>query len=133
MSEIAGCIHHIELNVSNLEKTSEFWDWFLGLLGYTVGQTWPSGIEFHLGHSYIVLVQAKKEYLDVQFYRRRVGLHHIAFHAKSKEQIDQVKSQLVSKGSTIIKDWTQTQGKPYAIYFLDPDGIEIELVASVSK
>lgn len=129
MDAVAGQIHHIELNVSSLGRSTEFWGWLLGLLDYKEGQRWEKGTEFRFASSYIVLVQAAKENLDVPFFRRRVGLHHIAFHA-TKMQIAEIKSQLVAKGVTIVKDWTQTLGRPHAIYFLDPDGIEIELAAT---
>ncbi|MBM7644506.1 hypothetical protein JOD45_000699 [Scopulibacillus daqui] len=33
-----GLIHHVEINVSDIKKSVEFWDWFLKDLGYRIYQ-----------------------------------------------------------------------------------------------
>lgn len=38
-----GLIHHIEIYVSDLERTTKFWSWFLEELGYTSFQKWDNG------------------------------------------------------------------------------------------
>lgn len=38
-----GLLHHVELYVSNLEESIEFWGWLLEELGYVVFQKWESG------------------------------------------------------------------------------------------
>ena len=35
-----GMLHHVELYVSDLRKSSEFWGWLLGELGYREYQRW---------------------------------------------------------------------------------------------
>ena len=74
---MAGLIHHIELYLSNLERSIKFWDWFLGELGYEVYQDWDEGQSWILGDTYIVLVQTEERFLDVPYHRSRTGLNHV--------------------------------------------------------
>ncbi len=55
-----GFIHHIELNVSNLNRTVDFWGWFLEEMNYEPFQEWESGKSWRLDDMYIVFVQAKQ-------------------------------------------------------------------------
>ena len=74
-----GLFHHIELYVSNLEKSVGFWGWFLQELGYSSFQKWDGGHSWKQGETYIVFVQAEERFLDIQYHRCRVGLNHLAF------------------------------------------------------
>ena len=127
-----GMLHHIEIYVSNLNKTVEFWDWFLSELGYSIYQSWEQGCSWKLGDTYIVFVQTEERFQDIDYHRCRVGLNHLAFHAESREQIDKITGALEEKGLTILyKDSHPFAGGPeyYAVYFEDPDRIKVELVA----
>jgi len=86
-----GTLHHIELYVSNLQESKKFWSWFLQELGYNEFQQWDGGISYKLNDTYIVFVQADEKYLDIPYHRKRVGLNHLAFHAESRAEIDQMK------------------------------------------
>ncbi len=130
MSE--GLIHHIELYVSNLKKTIDFWGWFLEELGYTIYQKWDHGQSWELGETYIVFVQTEEKYLDVSYHRCRVGLNHLAFHVSSRQQVDDMTTKLKEKGVNILYNDKHpfAGGKyHYAVYFEDPDRIKVELVA----
>ncbi|WP_078550655.1 VOC family protein [Litchfieldia alkalitelluris] len=125
-------LHHIELYVSNLNESKKFWEWFLNELGYQKYQQWESGISFKYENTYIVFVQVEERYTDVSYHRCRVGLNHLAFHAKSKEQVDSISDFLDAKGINILyKEKQPFAGGPlhYAVYFEDPDRIKVELVA----
>lgn len=127
-----GLIHHIEIYVSNLSRTVQFWSWFLTELGCEDFQRWEGGRSWKLAHTYIVFVQADEKYLDIPYHRCRVGLNHIAFHANSKEQVDEMTKKLEGKNINILyKDRHPFAGGEghYAVYFEDPDRIKIELVA----
>lgn len=127
-----GLIHHVELYVSNLEHSLEFWGRFLEDLGYHVFQEWDAGQSFKLGETYIVFVQAEERFLDVPYHRRKVGLNHLAFHAESREHVDTVTTKLRENGITILypNQHPFAGGDDhYAVYFEDPDRIKVELVA----
>lgn len=127
-----GLIHHIELNVSNLKNSIIFWGWFLEELGYEPYQTWESGRSWKLGETYIVFVQTEERFMDIPYHRRRAGLNHLAFHASSRQQVDDMTEKLKSMGVKIL--YTDTHpfaggDKHYAVYFEDPDRMKVELVA----
>ncbi|WP_017187396.1 VOC family protein [Alkalibacillus haloalkaliphilus] len=127
-----GLLHHIEIYVSNLEESANFWRWFLEELGYTSYQEWESGCSFKLGDTYIVFVQAEDRFLDVPYHRCRVGLNHLAFHAESRQYVDEMTEKLKSRGVRILyTDQHPFAGGAnyYAVYFEDPDRIKVELVA----
>jgi len=127
-----GLIHHIELYVSDLKRSVQFWGWFLEQLGYYRYQEWESGQSWKLGDSYLVFVQAEERFLDVPYHRCRVGLNHLAFHASSREQVDDITAMLKDKGVPILyADKHPFAGGPdyYAVFFEDPDRIKVELVA----
>ncbi|MFZ3577786.1 VOC family protein [Virgibacillus sp. DJP39] len=127
-----GMIHHVELYVSDLERSVRFWGWLLADLGYHAYQEWDAGRSFKLGDTYIVFVQTEDRFLDEPYHRCRVGLNHLAFHAESREHVDRLTIQLKEKGETILyPDQHPFAGGNdyYAVYFEDPDRIKVEVVA----
>ncbi|MFC4803302.1 VOC family protein [Neobacillus sp. GCM10023253] len=127
-----GLIHHIELYVSNLKITVDFWGWFLEELGYQVYQKWDRGQSWKLGETYLVFVQAEDKYLNVAYHRCRVGLNHLAFHASSRQQVEEITSKLKDRNVQILygeKHPFAGGTDHYAVYFEDPDRMKVELVA----
>ncbi len=134
MENNTGKLHHVEIYVSNLKNSSNFWGWFLGKLGYEVYSKWDSGISYILGDTYIVFVQTEDKYLGEPYHRCRTGLNHLAFHAESKKHVDEITNELRSKGIKILYDdkHPYAGGEDYyAVFFEDPDRIKVELVAPV--
>ena len=127
-----GMIHHIEIYVSDLKRSIEFWGWFLEELGYSRYQEWDQGQSWKIEDTYLVFVQTQERYMDVSFNRCRVGLNHLAFHSSSREHVDEMTRKLKSKGIPILypdKHPFAGGNKHYAVYFEDPDRIKVELVA----
>lgn len=127
-----GLIHHLEIYVSNLEQSISFWGWLLTELGYESFQKWDKGQSYKLDDTYLVFVQTEDEYLDVPYHRKRVGLNHIAFHAKTRQHVDEITVQLKEKGIVLLysNEHPFAGGEnTYAVYFEDPDRIKVELVA----
>lgn len=127
-----GLIHHIEIYVSDLKSSVAFWGWLLEELGYELFQEWESGRSWKIGETYIVFVQTDKRFMDIPYHRCRVGLNHLAFHASSRQQVDDLTIKLKVKGVRILyPDKHPFAGgeEHYAVYFEDPDRIKVELVA----
>lgn len=125
-------LHHMEIYVSDLKRSTAFWGWFLSELGYTPFQEWKEGRSWRLGDAYLVFVQARDRYLDVPYHRCRVGLNHLAFHAESRAQVDRLTDEVRARGLTVLYgDRHPYAGgnDHYALYFEDPDRIKVELVA----
>ncbi|MDF2787275.1 MAG: hypothetical protein K0S80_373 [Neobacillus sp.] len=125
-------LHHVEIYVSNLEKSVEFWSWLLTELGYEQYQKWELGISWKYQETYLVFIQAEERFLDVPYHRCRVGLNHLAFHASSREHVDEITETLIRKEIPILyREKHPYAGGPeyYAVFFEDPDRIKVELVA----
>lgn len=128
----AGLLHHVELYASDFETSVSFWEWFLGELGYEAYQDWADGRSWKCGPTYLVLVRAPEEHADEGYHRRHPGLNHLAFHAESRSQVDELTRKLRERGVTILYDDDHPYaGGPdhYAVYFEDPERIKVELVA----
>jgi len=119
-----GLLHHVEVNVSDLKESVRFWGWFLEKLGYELVQEWEEGKSWELGDTYIVFVQTRKKYLDIPFHRCRTGLNHLAFHAESREEVDEMTEALIRRGVNIL----YRNRHPFA-GGKDPDRIKVEFVA----
>ncbi|HET7153475.1 MAG TPA: VOC family protein [Candidatus Kapabacteria bacterium] len=128
--DITGALHHIEINVSDLAQSTKFWGWLLGMLGYKEYQFWDKGRSWKLGDTYIVLVQTREEHMPNPYHRCGTGLNHIAFHAASKQMIDNIVEQLRIKNIPLLyhDKYPHAGGKEcYAVYFEDPDRVKIEI------
>ncbi|MCA9766862.1 MAG: VOC family protein [Carnobacterium sp.] len=130
-----GLLHHIELYVSDLKKSTDFWGWFLEDLGYHSFQKWEKRQNFKLEETYIVFVQVSEPFSKNLYHRKNIGLNHLAFHARSRQHVDEMTKKLRNKGISIL----YTEQHPFsggenhcAVYFEDPDGIKVELVAPES-
>lgn len=127
-----GVLHHLELYVSDLDRTVEFWGWLLEALGYKLFQKWEKGRSWKLDETYIVFVQTEERFLDIPYHRCRVGLNHLAFHGESRAQIDDLTVRLENRGINVLYKYQHPYAggnMHYAVYFEDPDRIKVEVVA----
>lgn len=127
-----GGLHHVEIYVSNLQHSTDFWGWFLSELGYEPFQEWEEGRSWSLDNTYLVFVQTKEKHLAIPYNRSRVGLNHLAFHANSRYQVDDLTKKIRARGMTVLyEDRHPYAGGEdhYAVYFEDPDRIKVELIA----
>jgi catechol 2,3-dioxygenase-like lactoylglutathione lyase family enzyme len=131
-SLMRGQLHHVEIYVSDLARSTEFWSWFLERFGYAIYQKWPKGISWKLGETYLVFVQTEEKYLNPPYHRCHTGLNHLAFWADSRAEVDELHNELRKRGITILyedKHPDASLREPYALYFEDPDRIKVEVVA----
>lgn len=125
-------IHHVEINVSDLKKTRDFWDWFLTDLNYEIYQEWEKGISWKFENTYLVFVQTEERFIQNRYHRSQTGLNHLAFFAHSKDHVDQMVSKLSARGVPLLYQdrYPFAGGKNYyALFCEDPDRIKVELVA----
>jgi catechol 2,3-dioxygenase-like lactoylglutathione lyase family enzyme len=121
-----GQIHHIEYYVLDLKTTREFWGWLLEKLGYTLSQTFGDGFSYeHSSGTYIVFVQVKDEYKNIQNNRQTNGLNHIAFSGATLKELDELQTQLESKSIKILKR------KNDYLCFEDANDFAVEVYAKI--
>ncbi|WP_102263016.1 VOC family protein [Mesobacillus jeotgali] len=125
-------LHHVEINVTDLNKANVFWGWFLSELKYEVYQKWDTGISWKFKKTYIVFVQTEERFLQAGYHRSQVGLNHLAFYADSRQHVDQMTEKLRERQIPILyQDRHPFAGGAdhYAVFFEGPDRMKVELVA----
>jgi catechol 2,3-dioxygenase-like lactoylglutathione lyase family enzyme len=128
----AGQLHHVEIYVADLERSTRFWGWLLEYFGWRKYQQWEQGASWKLGETYLVFVQTGERYLDRPYHRCGTGLNHLAFHAESRDQVDELAGLLRQRGTSILyEERHPNAGGPdhYALFCEDPDRIKVEIVA----
>ena len=126
-------VHHVDLVVSSIARSLPFYQGLLGPLGYhRVGEVegergetiwYLSGPDTALG---LREAQTPSEPYD----RYAVGLHHIAFEAESRAQVDERADWVRSQPVEIESEPQEYAYMPgyYAFFFYDPDGMKLEIV-----
>lgn len=126
-----GTLHHVEIYVSDLARSKEFWGWLLTELGYEEYQAWPLGISYISGETYIVFVQTEERFRDMPYHRCRTGLNHLAFQGGSREFVDNITAQLRTRNVKILYEDRHPHAggsDSHAVFFEDPDRIKVEIV-----
>jgi catechol 2,3-dioxygenase-like lactoylglutathione lyase family enzyme len=124
-------LHHVEVWVPDIERTTESWGWLFGELGWERYQHWEGGISWRNGETYVVFEQSPALTAGTHD-RCAPGLNHLAFHAGAPSDVDRLVLAASEYGWTLMfADRHPHAGGPdtYAAYMEDRDGYEIELVA----
>ena len=118
------CIGHVNRAVANVERSAVFYGDLLGLRVRWKGTTSDGTPAAHVGddRSYLALFQAHEPGRAPSDYTV-VGLNHFGYVVES---LDAVKRRLANLGVEPHSEQDYEPGK--RLYFLDPDGIEVELV-----
>ena len=128
-------IDHLDLVVTDLERSLRFYTELLRPLGYVS----TSEIVGERGER-VVYVGHESDYGDVSLRERQsgdegadryaIGLHHLAWRAPSREVVDERAAWLREGGHTIESGPEEYRYSPgyYAVFFYDPDGIKLEIV-----
>lgn len=131
-------MHHLELVVSSLADTCQFYDSLLvEHLGFQVYQEWSAGRSYRKDSFYLVFVQAAPHKKDFPYNRTHVGLNHLAFHAHSKAQVQQLHDfyQEHAPEKLLYEQDFPYAGGPehFALYLEDPDRFKVEIVAPTNE
>jgi glyoxylase I family protein len=116
--------------VNDITRSRAFYDKVLGELGFRNGEN-GNYIYWANAHMTIAIRPASDPNRGAQFDRYRVGLHHLAFRARSRADVDQFHRFLAREKITILDtptEYPQYGQNYYAVFFADPDGIKLELV-----
>ena len=126
--EVNG-IAHVFVTVSDFARSREFYQKllpFLGLEPVMDGETFFYCIG---GRTAFGLRPAAPGHRGERFVQDRVGLHHLCFRARAREDVDLLYVQLVEWGAHIVHAPEEGGWAPgyYSVLFEDPDGIRLEL------
>jgi len=122
-------IAHIQITVSNFERCVPFYERLFAFLHMTVIFSTP---DFYYGvgsRTGLAISRCTPEHRDARFAQRRIGLHHVCFRAREREDVDRAHEFLRSIGATIVHPPEEGSWAPgyYSVLFEDPDGIRLEV------
>lgn len=135
-------IDHIQITVKDIKVAEDFYDKFLPILGFDVNNKVSAFIEEHdfhvIEYSHELLAFAitspRQEFMNDSVNRRKPGaLHHLAFKADSKAEVDHAYWELLKIHAIIV---AEPQIHPeygenyYAVYFKDMENIKYEIVCN---
>jgi len=111
-------IRHIEMWVSNMERSMAFYKSFLEMLGWQ--QVDANG--FSCDGTKVYFREVKAPIMET------LGPRHICFGAAGKEVVDNITKQLESQGAKILHGPAVLHaGGSYLLVFKDPDGYILEV------
>lgn len=127
-----GIFHHIDLTVSDLAAAMPFYDRLLTFLGYRCVGSGPEGSDWDLAAPWGVNSVGLKAAHRLQLHDRYApGLHHLAWRAGDRADVDSLYELLKIHGATILDPpalYPQYGPDYYAVFFADPDGLKLEYV-----
>jgi catechol 2,3-dioxygenase-like lactoylglutathione lyase family enzyme len=131
-----GMIHHLDLTVRDPAASRGFYDAVLGFMGYRCVREDARGYDWALPvpagqHCSIGVVRAAGDGASRRHDRCSPGLHHVAFHAESRADVDRLYRRLLEIGATVLDApavYPQYSAGYYAVFFADPDGLKLEFV-----
>jgi catechol 2,3-dioxygenase-like lactoylglutathione lyase family enzyme len=126
--EING-IAHTFLTTSDFPRAREFYGHLLPFLGM---RPVLDGDGFYYcvgGRTAVGIRSCEERFANERFEQGRVGLHHLCFRARQREDVDHLHDFLVSIGATIVQPPQDGPWAPgyYSVLFEDPDGVRLEL------
>jgi glyoxylase I family protein len=130
-------IEHLDLVVGSIQRSLPFYRELLRPLGWR----WRREVRGERGETihylsgpslggYIGLREAQSKAHPTPYERYAVGIHHVAFKARSRRLVDERARWLESVGAEIEsgpKEYDYTPGY-YSVFFYDPDGIKLEIL-----
>jgi len=129
---MARLINHVDLTVINLAHSRAFYEPVMRYLGYEMSTNTPQEVVFsHADRSSVTTIglhPARSRDKGRKHDRNSPGLHHLAFDAESREDVDGLHALLLELRVDIL-DAPAVYYPPdyYAVFFADPDGLKLEL------
>ena len=133
-------IDHIQITVRDLKVAEPFYDKLLPILGFDLNKKLKGNVAKHefdvVEYHHPVLIfginSPREVFKEDIIHRRKPGaLHHLAFKATSREEVDKVYLQIKETGAHIVegpKFFPQHGESYYALFFKDLEGIKYEIV-----
>ena len=129
-------VAHVMFNVTDLERSLKL---YRDLLGFTVSGEYDGAVvwlnmgQYREGQKFAFhdIGLYKVPHAAPENARKVVGLNHAAFRLRTPEEVDKAAELLKANGVKILKGpLTHKEDGDHYLYFEDPDGNVLELVAS---
>lgn len=127
MARING-IAHIQLTVSNMALSVPFYRTLLTSLEMQIVADEAGYFYCVGGRTGIALAPAQTGTASAGFSQNNIGLHHLCFRARSRQDVDEIYAVALGLAAKIIRAPREDDWAPgyYSVLFEDPDGIRIE-------
>jgi catechol 2,3-dioxygenase-like lactoylglutathione lyase family enzyme len=136
---VNNTLQHFDINVTNLKKSKKFYSLLFKKIGWKIAFDEDWGAAWTLKKIMIIVVQTEKKYIKAGYHRKRPGLNHVCFNAKSKKEVDKFHKFLIDNKIPILyggpKEYPEYEKGYYAVYFEDPDRVKLEIahIPSIHK
>ncbi len=130
MTHLNTNISHIELNVGDYAKSIRFYDVILKPLGWERFVCSKTHTVYCDGCMKLILSPVEEKFKQDGFHRKRIGLNHLAFYAKSKAAVDFFYKDILQANRipSLYQDGPDGDDDYYSILFEDHDRMKIEVV-----
>jgi catechol 2,3-dioxygenase-like lactoylglutathione lyase family enzyme len=127
MANING-MAHIQLTVSDMERSAPFYRRLLQALGMSAIVDSPEFFYCVGGRTGVAICPAKAPLLEQGHQQWAPGLHHYCFRARSREDVDEIYDVARELNAKIVHAPQEDAFAPgyYSVLFEDPDGMRIE-------
>ncbi len=131
-----GGINHLDLTVKDPDASFAFYEAVLGFMGYRCkdrharGHDWDNG-EHGGDFCSIGIMRAQGAGASRVHDRYSPGLHHVAWQAASRADVDALHAVLTRIGAKVLDGpalYPEYGPTYYAVFFADPDGLKLEYV-----
>ena len=130
-----GTLNHVRFTVADIGRAEAFYGAILGFMGYRLVEKSAARLAWAAmtpedGLRWVIVSAADANSLDRPHDRYAPGLHHFAWNAEDRDQVDRFHALLRDIGATVLDPPAEYDYEPgyYAVFFLDPDGLKLELV-----
>ena len=137
-----GSISHIALAVSDVERSTAFYDKVFAFIGFkrvevpeATQQAMKTRLQAWVGQGYSISIRPSKGDFARRLHDRNApGFNHLAFSAKDRSDIEKLHDLLKEMGATILDAPAEYPYSPgyFAVYFADPDGRKFEFAYAPS-
>jgi catechol 2,3-dioxygenase-like lactoylglutathione lyase family enzyme len=121
-------IAHIQLTVSDMKRSVPFYRRLLHSLEMVTLRDTPEYFYCIGGRTGVAIAPVAPEFREQAFSQRRLGLHHVCFRTRSREDVDAIYQTALELKAKIVRAPREDNWAPgyYSVLFEDPDGIRIE-------
>lgn len=121
--------YHLTLSVSNSKKSKLFYDVLFQRLGWEKVYDDAEAAGYSDGN-FTLWILPTKDKKNAKHHFGEVGFHHFSVRVQKKADVDTIYSWCLDRKVRVVnapKKYPEYSAKYYAVFFVDPDGMKIEV------
>ncbi|KAA9000684.1 VOC family protein [Affinibrenneria salicis] len=129
-------IDHLAIRVSDLARSKRFYDTLLGFMGFTLEWEFDHVAGWNNGITMFWITEADEQGRRHKHRTGDVGFHHYAFEVETRDDVDALYALLLREKVDVVDapaDYPSYGEGYYAVFFLDPDGLKLEVMYFLEK